>query len=163
MSSESFNQNLIKITRIFYDYFDEYPELYIVPDETCQEALVDMAENLGSRTMSAEKLHKYVMFKTAAFAEEHGIETDICKDIFDQFEFYEDDDIRTLSNYIWENFSLSITANELIHTILYYVSRQGEEDHKLDLLSMFLEPVGITKYEILWALLRNKQQKGDSL
>lgn len=70
-----------------------------------------------------------------------------------EFEFYTDEHISKLQNFIIQNYKLDATSKQLIKNILQYVAAQ-EDDASiiLDMLEELLDGVGITRDDIVKAV-----------
>lgn len=76
------------------------------------------------------------------------------------FEFYKDEHVNRLQNYIEENFTLDGTSRHLVSNILRFVASQGEDSaYTLMMLTSLLDGVGITASEIV-KVLTNDGKKG---
>lgn len=73
----------------------------------------------------------------------------------DEFEFYSDEHVEQLQEYIENNFTLNGTSKALIRNILEYVASQDEEsEYALDLLEQLLDCIGIDREDIIKAVIK---------
>lgn len=70
------------------------------------------------------------------------------------FSFYTDEQVNALQTYIEENYTVDGTSKRLIRNILEYVAAQEDDEETiLDMLTSLLDGIGITKEEIVNAVL----------
>ena len=99
----------------------------------------------GCEPETAENLFK------ERFCEE--LETVLNELFLDDFEFFSDEHVNRLRSYIEKNFSLDGTSRRLVGNILGYVAAQGDDaEIVLEMLDELLDGVGLTEYEIAWAV-----------
>ena len=69
------------------------------------------------------------------------------------FQFYSDEHVNKLQEYIENNFSLDGAARHLVNNILKYVASQGEDgETTLNMLGALLDSLGISREEIVEAV-----------
>lgn len=78
------------------------------------------------------------------------------------FEFYSEEHVDKLQTYIEENYRLEDCSKILVKNILNYAAEQSEDDESaLLILEMLLEGIGLTRSEIVCAVVTEHKELED--